>query len=121
MYSELQTVWQALARGGSELFGIPLTLLAVISSCVTAVFPLLYPIWLGSNLRGGVQVLPPLLLACLGSAMWYTAHGLELKRHHVPYTYLALNPVSMFLIAIVNLEGVLRRVAGRRVWKDHRI
>jgi chlorobactene glucosyltransferase len=121
MYSELSPVWQGLARGGSELFGIPLTLLAVLSSLVTAVFPFLYPIWLGSRLNHDPQILLALLPAVLGSLFWYGAHALELKRHHVPCIYLALNPLSMVLIALVNLEGVLRRVAGRRIWKERRI
>ncbi len=121
MYSKLSTVWQGLARGGSELFGIPLTLLAVLNSTAMAVFPFLFPIWLALRQEPGSLLLPALLLACLGSILWYTAHGLELRRHHVPLIYLALIPLSMLLIAIVNLEGVIRRVAGRRIWKDRRI
>ncbi len=121
MYSGLSMLWQGLARGGSELFGIPLTLLAILNSLVMSVFPFLYPIWLGSRLGRDPQILPALLLAILGSMLWYTAHALELKRHQVPLVYLALNPFSMLLVGLVNLEGVLRRVAGARLWKGRRI
>lgn len=121
MYSELKTIWQALARGGSEIFGIPLTLLAVPSSIGGAVFPLLYPISLALRAFDGARTFPALLIACLGSVLWYLAHALELRRHDVPIVFLALIPVSTLLVGIVNLEGVLRRVAGRRVWKGRRI
>jgi len=93
----------------------------VLNSTAMAVFPFLFPIWLALRQEPGSLLLPALLLACLGSILWYTAHGLELRRHHVPLIYLALIPLSMLLIAIVNLEGVIRRVAGRRIWKDRRI
>ena len=121
MYSELSMLWQGLARGGSELFGIPLTLVAVLSSFVMGVFPFLYPIWLGSRLNQDPLIPLALLVAVLGSVLWYGAHAIELKNHHVPYIYLALNPLSMVLVGLVNLEGVLRRVMGRRIWKGRRV
>jgi len=116
MYRDLRSLWQGLARGGTELFGIPLTFTAAVSSLVTAFFPFAFPIWLAGE-RGAGNTLA-LALAITGSSLWYLMHALELRRHRVPLAYLLLLPLSYVLIALVNLEGVLRRVSGRRLWKD---
>lgn len=121
MYSDLRSLWQGLARGGSELFGMPLTVLAALSSTLTSVFPLIFPLWLGLRLETGQGGLLPLGLAILGSVLWYTAHALELRRHRVPLYYLSLLPISYLLIAAVNVEGVIRRLTGSRIWKERRI
>ena len=115
MYRDLSSLWQALARGGTELFGVPLTFTAAISSLVTAIFPLAFPIWLAGE-RGSGNALA-LALAIIGSSLWYLMHALELRRHQVPLGYMLALPLSYVLIALVNLEGVLRRAFGRRLWK----
>jgi chlorobactene glucosyltransferase len=117
MYSNLGSLWQGLARGGSELFGIPLTTAAVFNALFAAVFPLAYPTWLGLRLDNSPEFWPALMLSLSGTLVWYIAHALEFRRHRVPLGYLALLPLSNLLIAVVNADGVIRRLSGRRIWK----
>jgi chlorobactene glucosyltransferase len=123
MYASLKPLWQGLARSGSELFGVPLTSLAVLSSLLTSILPLAYPFW-----RISVAITMPdvysvlsAVFGCLGSLIWYGAHTLALHNYRVPYRFLLLLPVSNFLIAIVNAEGIFRRLVGRRLWKGRHI
>jgi chlorobactene glucosyltransferase len=123
MYTALKALWEGLARGGSELFGIPLTILAVISSALAGFIPIAYPFWrllvaLGSS--EGITVLSA-LIACTGSIAWYSAHALAFHTYRVPYRYLLLLPLSNLLIAIVNAEGIFQRLRSRRVWKGRTI
>ncbi len=123
MYTDLKSLWQGLARSGSELFGVPLTLLAVISALIISVSPIGYPLW------RLVEVFPHMdltallsaVLAFLGSIAWYGAHAFALHTYHVPYRYILFLPLSNFLLAIVNAEGIIRRLLGKRVWKDRHI
>jgi hypothetical protein len=119
----LKPLWQGLIRSGSELFGVPLTTLAVLNSLFASILPLVYPLW-----RVSVAISTPdtrsllsAILANLGSLIWYGAHALALHNYRVPYRYLLLLPLSNFLIAIVNAEGILRRLVGRRIWKGRSI
>jgi chlorobactene glucosyltransferase len=123
MYTSLKPLWQGLARSGSELFGVPLTGLAVLSSLLASILPLAYPFWrisVAITTPGFCSVLSA-VLGCLGSLIWYGAHVLALHNYHVPYLYLPLLPVSNFLIAFANAEGIFRRLVGRRLWKGRRI
>ena len=119
MYVRLKTLWEGLARGGSELFGVPLTSLAVLSALLGSLFPLAFPIW-----RLSVAIESPdgwlyasTLLAFIGSVAWYGAHARALHTYRVPSYYLFLLPISNILIAIVNAEGIIRRLRGQRLWK----
>lgn len=123
MYVRLKTLWEGLARGGSELFGVPVTSLAVLNAFLASILPLAYPIW-----RLTVAVDSPdewmfasALMAFIGSGIWYGAHALALYTYRVPYRYLFLLPLSNFLIAIVNAEGIMRRFGGRRFWKGRAV
>ncbi|MEJ2011190.1 MAG: glycosyltransferase family 2 protein [Anaerolineales bacterium] len=121
MYSDLPSLWQGLARGGSELFGLPLTVAAIFNALFAAVFPLAYPAWLSLWPGNLPEFWLAIVLSVGGTLIWYTAHALELRRHRVPLGYLALLPLSNILIAVVNAEGVLRRLCGRRIWKGRQI
>jgi len=121
MYRDLRALWQGLARSGSELFGVPLTTAAILNSIVFGFFPFVFPCWLGVRLIARPELWAPFILAVCGSLLWYTAHAVELRRHKVPLQYLLLLPLSYVLIAVVNTEGVIRRLAGGRIWKDRRI
>ena len=81
MYRDLHSLWQGLARSGSELFGIPLTITAVLNSIVFAFFPLVLPCWLGVRLPAHPELWAPFILAVCGSVLWYGAHAVELRRH----------------------------------------
>ena len=123
MYAQLKTLWEGLARGGSELFGVPLTILAVLSSALTAFIPIAYPIWrlmLAWQRYDGITILSA-LLACAGSVAWYGAHTLAFHHYRVPYRYLLLLPISNLLIALVNAEGIIRRMRSQRIWKGRTI
>jgi chlorobactene glucosyltransferase len=123
MYASLKPLWQGLMRSGSELFGVPLTTLAVLSSLFASILLLVYPLWRVSVATStpDARSLLSAILASLGSLIWYGAHALALHTYRVPYRYLLLLPLSNFLIAIVNAEGILRRLVGRRIWKGRSI
>lgn len=123
MYSGLKALWEGLARGGSELFGPVLTSFAIISSSLTAILPLAYPLW---QTRVALETLEGMsflsaFLASLGTASWYAAHLLAFQAYRVPFRYLLLLPFSNLLLAIVNAEGLIRRASGQRIWKGRNI
>jgi hypothetical protein len=123
MYNKLNALWEGLARGGSELFGIPLTALAVVSSALTGFIPIAYPIWrlvVTFDSFEGITFLSA-LIACAGSLAWYGAHALAFHTYRVPYRYLLLLPISNALMAIVNAEGIIRRLRNQRIWKGRTI
>ncbi len=119
MYKGLVELWQGVARGGSELFGIPLTMIAVVSSLVGALFPIILPAWriAEAAIEPNTALVASAVLAVLGSVAWYGAHALALRKYHVPVFYLVLIPLSSVLIAVVNTDGIIRRLFGRRIWK----
>lgn len=119
MYRDLPTLWNALARNGSELFGPVLTAFAVLNAFFAAVFPLAFPIWLVSNFESRASLLPFAVLctAVLGSINWYAAHMKAFQELNIPLRYLFLLPISDVLIGFVNLDGLIQRFTGRRTWK----
>ncbi|MFN2149641.1 MAG: glycosyltransferase [Anaerolineales bacterium] len=121
MYTGLRPLWQGLARSGSELFGIPLTTAAILNCIIVSILPIGYPVWLFSMMGTDGTLLPAWLITISGSVLWYTAHALEFRQHRVPLRYLLLLPLSYLLIAVVNTEGVIRRLSGSRIWKGRRL
>lgn len=123
MYTNLRSLWQGLVRGGSELFGVPITTIAVLSALCMTVLPLGYPTWRIVEVLRHLDMASLLsaVLACLGTAAWYGAHALALHTYHVPYTYLLSLPLSSFLMAVVSADGIIRRLLGKRLWKDREI
>jgi chlorobactene glucosyltransferase len=121
MYTGLRPLWQGLARSGSELFGIPLTAAAILNCTIVSILPVGYPVWLLSMMGTDGTLLPASLITISGSVLWYTAHALEFRQHRVPLRYLLLLPLSYLLIAVVNIEGVIRRLSGSRIWKGRRL
>lgn len=123
MYRDLTTLWNGLARNGSELFGPKLTAIAVFNAFFVAIMPWLYPLWLFTQMgeRGSIVTLAALLAALTGSVGWYGFHVLALNIHAVPLYYLPLIPVSNLLIGVVNLNGLFQRARGRRTWKGRQI
>jgi chlorobactene glucosyltransferase len=123
MYRNLATLWNALARNGSELFGPTLTAFAVLNAFFAAFFPLGYPAWLALVLSqdfswiGGAAF----VASTLGTLTWYTTHALAFQKLDVPLLYLLLLPASDFLIGLVNLDGLIQRIRGRRTWKGRQI
>jgi hypothetical protein len=85
--------------------------------------PLAFPLWLVTLALGSLQVIPGIsaALGILGSCAWYAAHALALKTSRVPYRYLLLLPLSYLFVAIVNADGLLRRIRGKRLWKGRRM
>lgn len=123
MYTNLRSLWQGLVRGGSELFGVPITTIAVLSALCMTVLPLGYPTWRIVEVLRHLDMASLLsaVLACLGTAAWYGAHALAMHTYRVPYTYLLFLPLSSFLMAVVNADGIIRRLLGKRLWKDREI
>jgi hypothetical protein len=123
MYRDLKTLWNALARNGSELFGSTLTTLAVINAFFASVFPLGFPIWLAYKLLQDSSWIDAGALGAslFGTLIWYLAHWTAFKELRVPLRYLLLLPVSDLLIGIVNLDGLIQRLTGRRTWKGRQI
>jgi chlorobactene glucosyltransferase len=123
MYTNLKALWQGLARGGAELFGVPLTSLAILNSMLFSFLPLVYPLWQVSLAIGMPETNSWIsaVVACLGSITWYSTHAIAMKTYRVPARYLLLLPVAYLLIALVNTEGILGRLRGRRLWKGRRI
>jgi chlorobactene glucosyltransferase len=121
MYTGLRPLWQGLARSGSELFGIPLTAAAILNCIILSILPVGYPVWLLSMMGTDGTLLPAWIITISGSVLWYTAHALEFRQHRVPLRYLLLLPLSYLLIAVVNTEGVIRRLSGSRIWKGRRL
>ncbi|MDF1500548.1 MAG: glycosyltransferase [Anaerolineales bacterium] len=123
MYRDLSTLWNALARNGSELFGPTLTALAVLNAFFAAVFPWGYPLWLAVRLGSENTwiAVAALSAAAIGSAAWYAMHAMALRIHNVPLTYLLLLPITDFLMGVVNLDGLVQRLRGRRTWKGRPI
>jgi chlorobactene glucosyltransferase len=123
MYRDLPTLWRALARNGSELFGPLLTSIAVLNAFFGAIFPLGYPILLASRLaHGGTWLAVASLSASIvGTAAWYATHAMALRIFGVPLGYLSLLPLSDILIGIVNIDGLVQRLRGQRTWKGRRV
>ncbi|MGD2163844.1 MAG: glycosyltransferase family 2 protein, partial [Anaerolineales bacterium] len=96
MYRDLKTLWNALARNGSELFGSTLTTLAVINAFFASVFPLGFPIWLAYKLLQDFSWIDAGALGAslFGTLIWYLAHWTAFKELRVPLRYLLLLPVS---------------------------
>jgi cellulose synthase/poly-beta-1,6-N-acetylglucosamine synthase-like glycosyltransferase len=119
MYSEFWPLWEGIARGGSELFGVPVTSLAVVNAFFASFFPIAYPIWrtlvaLNSSTYSAVISAG---LAVLGTLFWYTFMARGLKQYKVPYTYLLLIPLSNLIVAVINIDGLARRLRKNRKWK----
>lgn len=123
MYRDLPTLWRALARNGSELFGTLLTSFAVLNAFFGAIFPLGYPILLASRLGDGGSWLAVASLSAslIGTATWYATHAMAFRIFGVPLSYLTLLPISDILIGIVNFDGLVQRFRGQRTWKGRRI
>ncbi|MGD8634233.1 MAG: glycosyltransferase [Anaerolineales bacterium] len=123
MYRDLPTLWGALARNGSELFGPVITSFAVLNAFFGAVFPLGYPLWLAALLENGGNWLSAaaLIAALIGTTAWYATHAMAFRIFAVPPGYLCLLPISDLLIGIINLDGLIQRLRGRRTWKGRRI
>ncbi len=123
MYTDIQSLWHGIARAGSELFGPALTSLAIITSILASFVPLTYPLWRIAQALVSPSYLWILsaLFALAGSLVWYGAHALALRKYAVPLTYLLLLPLSYLFIAVINLDGLLRRARGRRIWKGRKL
>ena len=123
MYQDLPTLWAALARNGSELFGPLLTSFAVLNAFFSALFPVAFPLWLAAGL---IQESTPtraaaFIASTIGMLTWYAMNSIVLRKYDVPLKYLLLLPLSGFLIGLVNLHGLLQRLFRRRSWKGRRI
>ncbi len=119
MYRDLPTLWNALARNGSELFGPGLTAFAVLNAFFAGIFPLTFPIWLALNLHNNASPLSiaALTIAVIATLSWYAAHMKAFRELNVPLRYLCLLPISDVVIGFVNLDGLIQRLTGRRTWK----
>ena len=123
MYKDIRSLAQGLARGASDIFGIPLASLAVPSSILAGFIPIAFPVWLCqlASQAGSARLAASAGLAVLGSLIWYGAHAMALRAYNVPLRYLLLVPLSNLLVAVVNLDGLLRRAKGQRLWKGRPI
>jgi chlorobactene glucosyltransferase len=123
MYSDLSTLWEALARNGSELFGPALTAFAVLNAFFAAIFPLGYPLWLSARITNNFSWTgaSAFAAATIGTLQWYATHMIAFQELNVPRRYLLLLPLSDLLVGLVNLDGIVRRLRGRRTWKGRAI
>jgi cellulose synthase/poly-beta-1,6-N-acetylglucosamine synthase-like glycosyltransferase len=123
MYRDLRTLWNALARNGSELFGPALTAVAILNAFFVAVFPLGFPLWLIFRVTHSFTWIEAgaFTAALLGTSVWYCTHRMAFRELGVPLRYLILLPISDVLIGLVNLDGLIQRLRGRRTWKGRQI
>jgi chlorobactene glucosyltransferase len=123
MYSSVRTVWQGLTRGAVELAGGPLFGSATIgSTLVLGWLPILLPIGLMLSPAFPADTKSLMLsLAVITAVLWYASLGLIMRWYGVPLRYLLLLPLSFSALSIAIVEGMLRYLTRRRIWKGRHL